>query len=49
MARKIFVLLHEYIGPPVAFVVWPVLFVVAVVALTFEVNRQREKKAAADD
>jgi len=44
-----FVLLHESIGPPVAFVVWPIVFLVAAVTLTFGMNRQREKKAAADD
>jgi hypothetical protein len=44
-----FVLIHEYIGRPIAFVIWPVLFLVMVVLLTFSVNRQREKKAAADD
>jgi hypothetical protein len=44
-----FVLLHEYVGRPVAFVIWPVVFLVGVITLTFGMNRQPDNKAAADD
>jgi hypothetical protein len=33
-----FVLIHEHIGRPVAFVVWPIVFLVALVTLTFGVR-----------